>query len=267
MGPTIFVTTLVLLGMLGIYLRTRKIVYPAHSEYWVYSKIPQLPDTTELMAQMVGSNPYIRRGQNPIGPSEGLIFSDVRFKLALVLRKKNPDFFVDSFTDTYGLPPQTDANAIIKLQYTSTIKLKHLSHLQFLLHLADVVRRMQGTGLVFDSVQKKGYFEDELPSILKSQLDVTQSTFHVTLIENDDHSFETRGLVKIGVKEFTTPPVSFDEVQSIRGVLEELISQVWEKRSYEIKSVDRFGDEYLFDLNHRISKVEIRILRKQEKIA
>lgn len=259
----IFVIAAVVLFWL--YLRNRTVVIPAHAEYWVYSKLPQIPDQTELMAQMVGSNPYIRRGQNPIGPAEGLMFSDVRFKLALVLRKKNPDFFSDSFLTHHDLPDQTDAAAIIKLQYSSDIALKHVSHLQFLLHLADAVQRMQGTGLVFDAVQKLGYSGSELPAILASKLDVTGQELHVTLVENEDHSFESRGFSKIGVKEFRTPPVPFDHAQSVRELLKELIEAVWLHRRYDLDSVEKHGDHFIFDFKESASTMLIRIHRLQEK--
>jgi hypothetical protein len=244
---------------------SRVFVYPAHSEYWVYSKAAKLPDQTELMAQMVGNNPYIRRGQNPIGPTEGLMFSDVRFKLALVLRKKNPDFFIETFTEENGLPEQSEANAIIKLQYTSQIALKHIAHLQFLLHLADAVQRMQGNGLIYDVVQDRAFVGDDLAVILKSHFDVTRNEFHVSLIENEDHSFVSKGLRKVGLKEFVTPPVPFDEVQTIRVLLEGLIELIWNHRAYDVEHVAQHGDQFLFAFKEKMTFVEIRIRRKQEK--
>ena len=78
----LILATVVALGVIfARYLGNRKGKYLAHVEYWVLSPDTKLPDLTETMAVVM---------QSPgIGPTEGLLFSDIRFKIGLILSSKN----------------------------------------------------------------------------------------------------------------------------------------------------------------------------------
>ncbi|MEY4882008.1 MAG: hypothetical protein RLZ87_1441, partial [Armatimonadota bacterium] len=121
-------------------------------EYWVYSTQDKLPDQNELMKAIVGANPYIKNGINPIGPSEGLVFSDVRFKIALVLKTKNQQFFSPAtFEDELLERPELaealqKSESIIKIQYSSNQPVKNFNYLQMLPHAVMAASNLTGKG-------------------------------------------------------------------------------------------------------------------------
>src|SRR5437870_8476526 len=99
---------LLLLGVLvgiviGWLLVTRKKEpkFLSSNEYWVYLPGDRMPDQTQVMARVIGDNPYKQRGKNPVSPREGLLLSDIRLHLALVLRSKNPHVFRPDMFDEH----------------------------------------------------------------------------------------------------------------------------------------------------------------------
>jgi hypothetical protein len=84
----------------------KKPPYLAMAEYWVYLREPQAPTQDDVMTRMIQTNPFQRGGVSPIGAKEGLLWSDIRFHMALALRDKNAHIFRPDLFE-----PHVDANA------------------------------------------------------------------------------------------------------------------------------------------------------------
>ena len=81
--------------------------YFAATEYWVYIPGTELPEQQTIMHRMLAANPYGKPSDPPLGPREGVIFSDVRLHIALVLRSKNPQAFrLDLFAEDVDTTPE-----------------------------------------------------------------------------------------------------------------------------------------------------------------
>jgi hypothetical protein len=258
--------------LVRLFLRHRKsAAVETIAEYWIYSWGNQLPDQKALMDRIIGANPHTQRGQNPIGPAEGLVFSDVRWKISVVLKQKNPSLFdislaPDILQQSVGFAEQLlDCQSIIKLQYVSTTRLKDKRHLQFLIHVADAVAESTGTKWVYDKAGERLWKAEELSEALSKQLDATQIELHAYFIENGDHSFESRGLRKIGVREFTTNPVPHDQKLLAHDLLTQYMKRCWEIGDVYTDSIEEFGDHFIFNRQLRKDgRDQIRILRRQE---
>lgn len=244
-------------------------VYLAKAEYWVYSQEANLPDETQLFERLIGANPYIQKGQNPIGPAEGLIFSDVRFKMSLMKREKNPKFFhphpdeplFEELTEAL-----THSKSIVRLQYVSQTPLRSKTHLQFLPHLADAVANLTNAQFVRDCVTKKFISQADLSTQLSGKFDVTDRKFHVDLIEHDDHTFETSGLPKVGVSDIHTLPVSHDQIRLAREILESYIDRIWSDMQVSEEPIEAYGDQFhVIRGATKNGKTMIRVIRQQAK--
>lgn len=270
----IFVLALFLLTIvitITMYFRHRKLnMFHLHAEYWVYSTNTSLPNQDRMMTRMVGDNPYIQKGQNPVGAAEGLLFSDIRLKIALVLRAKNPNLFLaDKLPET--IPDHhefvQDINkfqSITKLQFASPTKMKDKRHLQFLIHLADAVAEVEEANWIYDKVSGQLYDRAQLQAILRENFNATKAEIHVRLTEDGDYTFRSFGLPKIGIPDFETLPVPHDQTSLIREVLEKFITLSWERGEAFPDAIQAYGDEfYLVQKRITPNLTQMRIIRKQ----
>jgi hypothetical protein len=262
---------LFLVVLVALYFRHARLTkFHAHAEYWVYTTIEELPNQDDMMKRLIGDNPYIQRGQNPIGPAEGLLFSDVRLKIALVLRSKNSNLFdprslPESIPDHHEFVADVgNFKSIIRLQYGSPVKLKDKRHLQFLLHASDALAEMSGATWIFDKITGSLRTQEELAEVLKANFNATKVELHVRLIETEEQTFRSFGLVKIGIPDFETHTVPPDQMQLVREVLDKYISLSWERGEAFPDPISAYDDEFIL-LQKRVSPTmtEMRIVRKQ----
>jgi hypothetical protein len=264
----IFVVISSAIGAYVYYARKQRFL--AHAEYWVYSKAVELPSTEKLMVRLVGSNPYIQQGQNPIGGAEGLVLSDVRLKIALILQKKNPKLFEgrllpDSIAEHHEFVNDVGQfNSIVKLQYVSPTKLKDKRHLQFLIHAADAVAEIVDAKWILDKVTGSLRTKDELATILQSNFNVTKMEFHVRLESNEDNTFSSFGLGKVGIADFDTHPVSADQAQLVREILSKYMTLSWERGEAFPDPIKAYDDEFfMIQKLAKSGRTMMRIVRKQ----
>jgi hypothetical protein len=270
--PFLTLLGLTLIAILVLHYRRSLIkTQPVTAEYWVYSTGDKMPDQTALMDRIVGANPYTKRGQNPIGPAEGLVFSDVRWKISLILRSKNPTLFAADYqTQTLRenegfLINLIDLKSIIKLQFVSSVPLQDKRHLQFLVHVADAVAEAAKSNWIYDRYGARIWNKTDLSSALDENFDATSADLHVCISEDDEtHTFESTGLVKVGVRDFITLPVQFDNVMLMRSLIEDFVSQSWEKQAYP-DSIEKHGDTFLFSVNgFKNHRSQLRVQRVTE---
>ena len=245
-----------LLGLIAAYIymhRRDQTKFLAAAEYWVYLSGEEMPSQDAMLTQMVGKNPYAQRGRTPIGPAEGIILSDVRLHIALVLRRKNPHVFRPDLFDHVELTADqitdlADAHSLVKLRYVSEIPLKDKRHLQFLIHAADAMARVGGSKLVYDSTAQRIFNKEELALELSRSVDATFSGLHVRPLWNEEkgsYHAETLGLKKIGVEELRTGPMEPDEQVLITQVLDLAVEEIWKEGAIpEEVEVDAFDDKF-----------------------
>ena len=271
----------VLLGLIAALIivnallqRRHKSDYLALAEYWVYLPGIVMPSQDEMMKIMIRDNPYSRRGMSPVGPSEGLIFSDVRLHTALVLRSKNPHIFrPDLFAEQIKpseemLEALKEAKSLIKLRYASELPLKDRRHLQFLVHAADAMAELGGGKIIYDVKAERLIARAELRQTLKDNFDATICTLHTDVLwkkSSQGGTVETRGLCKIGVADLRTGDMEIDQRIIATTVMTEAVKVLWELGTLPAQlEVKTFDDTF----NIQVDKVKdaianVRILRVQ----
>jgi hypothetical protein len=247
--------------------------YLAAAEYWVYIPGEEMPKHEVLLDRIVGRNPYKQGGKAPIGPAEGLVLSDIRLHMALVLRKRNPhifrpDLFEEIHVTKEQLESMADSNAIVKLRYISEQPLPDKRHLQFLIHAADAMAEISGSSLIYDQTAQRLIRKPELEALLSQDLDATKPPLHVSITWHDrphDCHAETHGLRKIGLDELRTGPMEADEKVLVTQVLELAVERLWNMTylPQEVE-VEAFDDTFKILLSPPEKGVaQARILRMQ----
>jgi hypothetical protein len=262
--------------VLGYFFTTRKKKQPffASAEYWVFLPESKMPDQDEIMTTMISRNPYSKRGQSPIGPPEGLIFSDVRLHIALVLRAKNPHAFRPYiFEDVDEMNRDTlvdleGCQAFVKLRYISEDPLKDKRHLQFLIHAADAVARLGASPVIYDHVSAVLYTPSRLAELLSEHFNATNSDVHVRtrwIPHSSGGHLETKGMVKVGLPEIKTDGLEADQQLLARAVLDEAIAKTWEHAAIpDPWEVEAYGDRFqILPAQPKNRTTLVRILRIQ----
>lgn len=260
-------------GYLIMAKRPRK-KYLAMAEYWVYQPGETMPAQDKLLDRMVGKNPYRQPGIDPIGPMEGLVLSDIRLHMALVLRRKNtaifrPDLFAEIEVTPEHLAELATSKSLVKIRYVSEEPLKDKRHLQFLIHAADAVADLGGATLIYDATGQRLFLKEELEQALRENPDGTRVDLQAwSLWREGVTSFgETRGLRKIGLDDLRTGSMEEDEKVLVTYLLEMAIERLWSHTAMPDEvSVEAYGDSFriLFD-RAKEGFAPTRILREQAR--
>ena len=211
--------------------------YLATNEYWVYLPGAAMPDQTEIMARVVGNNPYIQKGRNPITPREGLLFSDIRLHIALLLRSKNPHIFRPDLFDEHIEPTAeileslANSESLVKVRFISEDRLRNRACVQLLPHIADAIADQGGGEVIYDCIKEELLSRDRLQQILAANMDLTTAELQVRTIwrrEDQGGRAETRGLRKIGLPELATGRMEADEQVLVTEILAGAAKALWD---------------------------------------
>jgi hypothetical protein len=248
-----------------VLLGKRKSKYLSSTEYWVYFPGDKLPPQDEVMKLVLGGN-------SPVGPQEGLLFSDIRLHIALVLRSKNPHVFRPDLFDDH-LEPTADllqrmgsSKAIAKIRYISEIRLQNDAHLQLLPYLAYAYCKLASGTAIFDVSAERLMTVEELQADLKADRNARRPDMHLNTIWKRTEAggrAETRGLIKKGIPELVTADVHSDERLLVKALLEEAAKQLWveEKLPPQVE-VESYNDTFRLMLAPpKNGRSEVRILR------
>lgn len=224
----------------SVITRRAKPKFLATAEYWVYLPGDSMPPQDRVMDRMLAGNPHSKRGQSPIGKNEGLVFSDVRLHIALVLRKRNPHVFRPDLFEDHIEPSATDlqalseAQSLVKVRYVSEEPLPDKRHLQFLLHAADAYAALGEGRIVYDVMAERLIPIEELQATLTENFDATGPELHVRTVWKRTATggvAQTRGLAKIGFHELATSEMEADERWLVKTVLDEAVKEIWQAPS------------------------------------
>ncbi len=262
----------ILLGLgLGYWIITwwqrRKPKYLAVAEYWVYLPGEKLPKQDEVMSLLL-------QGNSPISSQEGLLFSDIRLHVGLVLRSKNPHVFRPDLLEDHLEPTAeqlsclAECRSVAKIRYLSEEKLKSDAHLQLLPFMAYAYCKLGQGKAVYDVSAERLMTTGELQSQLKDS-NARRPEMHLNIIWRPDGEgggrAETRGLIKKGTPELVTADVHADERLLVTGLVEEAAKQLWVTEQFPEKvEVESYNDIFkLLLAAPKEGKSEVRILRVQ----
>lgn len=252
----------------------RKKPYLASAEYWIYLPEEKLPPQDEVITRMLRYNPHGKAGHSPIGPKEGLLFSDVRTHIALVLRRKNTHVFrPDLFDDGAEITPEilqalSESKAMAKVRYVSEEPLPDDRHIQFLAHAAGAIAALGHAKVIYDVTAERLVTVEQFEAWLDQDLDATRPDMHVRILWRPTHAggiAETRGLAKVGVSELKTAEMEHDNRVLVSSVLEEGIRTIWEQMKLpELVEVSYFGDMFRLQFQPtRKGPAQVVIMRVQ----
>lgn len=230
------VVTGLVIGWLVLH-RRKPPAFLSTNEYWVYLPKPKMPPQAAVMRLVLAGDRYARDGHNPITPSEGMLMSDTRLHIALVLRTKNPHAFRPDLFEEHVEPTQeiletlSASQAFAKVSYISDQPLKNCASVQLLPHLADAVAELGRGRLIYDCMKEELIARDSFKDMLAEHFDLDDPGIQVRSIwrRSDQGGWgETRGLRKIGLPELATEPMESDEQVLVLEVLDEAARQLWE---------------------------------------
>lgn len=241
--------------------------YMSVTEYWVYIPHEKLPKQDEVMK-------LVLQGNSPVGPQEGLLFSDIRLHIALILRSKNPhvfrpDLFEDHLEPTAELlTALAESKAIAKVRYLSEVRLKTDAHLQLLPYLAYAYCKLADGKAVYDVTAERLMTVPELQGMLKADKNARRPDMHLNAVWRTSEQggrVETRGLAKKGLPELVTGDINSDERILVTNVMEEAAKQLWEAEQLpEHVEVESYSDRFRLDLEPpKRGRAKVRIMRIQ----
>lgn len=264
----------ILIGLNAMKRRKAQSGFLSTNEYWVYLPGEQMPNQSEVMAQVIGENRYKQGGKNPISPREGLLLSDIRLHIALVLRAKNPHIFRPDLFDDHVEPTAAilnslaDSKSLVKVRYVSEQPLKDRANIQLLPHLADVIAELGNGQVIYDCMTETLISKHDLSGMLSSNLALDRAELQVRAVwRTADHGgwAETRGLRKIGLPELATDRMEADEQVLVTEVLWEAARSLWEAGQIIDKvDVSLFDDRFQVLISPPRDRIAaVRILRVQ----
>ena len=269
---------LVLLAALVGLLVWRWKFKPSHPrlwcEYWVYVRRNQLPTTEAFLERMVGSNPFNKPGQPCIGAREGLLFTDLRFHMALARKEKNPESFRPDLADEHlALAPDTllllhDSTALVVLRYASDRAVADVRHLQFMPHAAAAILDLCDGTAVLDTQASQLWNRDEFKSILERRPQVDGFDLHCRVVwRQAEEGFRARtlGLTKVGRSDLVTDPQEPDHETLVTDVLRQAAREAFRDPSGTGPwTVEAFSDQFEVALGPVQGRLQsVRIGRRQ----
>lgn len=238
---TPILTGLILGILLGFGLsRLRRMLEANRSftavEYHVFLGQPKLPSQDELLSDVMQRCPF-RIGNRPaIGPPEGLLFSDIRLHMALVLRDKNPKLFrPDLFSEMEGATAESlsalaGSPALAVVRYMSDSRPNDRRYLQLLPILAEAMARLGNGTLIHDVSAGRFLRPQDLRAQLEENGDAARPDLHVRAawtVGGEGGQAETRGLVKVGLPELRSETLATDQRLLAESILESAARALW----------------------------------------
>jgi hypothetical protein len=252
----------------------RKPPFLSATEYWVYLPGTELPAQQDIMHRMLAANPHGRPGDPPLGPREGVIFSDIRLHIVLVLKAKNPHAFgPNAFTEDVEASPEqlkalAENNSFVRIRYISEQPLPDRRHLTFLTHAAEAIADLGGGTDIYDLTSERLMQKSDLIKALDEDPSGTSPKMHLRVLWKSAtvgwHA-ETRGLRKIGFDDLVSSEMEPDQRVLVGEVMQEALRKIWNEGSAsDDLEVEAFDDLFrIHKLKGKKGTQQVQILRVQ----
>jgi len=269
-----FLVLAAVVGWVFLNRRQKEPAFLSTNEFWVYLPGTRMPDQNAVMTLVIGDNPYKVRGRNPVTPKEGLLLSDTRLHMALVLRARNPHVFRPDLFDEHVEPTAqiledlAGSESLVKVRFISETPLKDRASVQLLPHLADAAAELGGGKVVYDCMKEDLISRADFQERLRANFDQNQADLQVRTVWRRAERggwAETRGLRKIGLPELATERMESDEQVLVAEVLSSAAKKLWDAgQLLEAIDVDLFDDRFQVLVGKPKNRVaSVRILRVQ----
>ncbi|MBS1718032.1 MAG: hypothetical protein JSS72_09915 [Armatimonadetes bacterium] len=236
--------------------------YLALNEYWVYHPKPEQLTQEKLLDWLLKENPYA-----PISGQEGLMFSDVRFHMALVLRKRNPhvfrpDVLIESANiESEMLAELADCEAMTLLRYNSEEPLKSRAHLRLLAFAVKGVASLQNGRLATDRTAARVFWVETLHQELLRDRSGEDIAMHLSVTWQNGHA-STHGLAKIGLPEIVSHHAPEDRRVIVSAVIEEAARKMWQEATIpEALDLTIYDDPYRVTFAYEKKQLRARVAR------
>ncbi|HWD39634.1 MAG TPA: hypothetical protein VG944_12350, partial [Fimbriimonas sp.] len=244
------------------------------TEFWVFLPGTELPSQEQMMHRMLAENPYKVKGSSPVGPKEGILFSDIRTHIALALRSKNPNAFrPDIFTEDAPATPEQvaaldESQSFVKVRYLSEEPLPDKRHLTFVLHAVDAIAELGGAKIVYDVVADRLWDRAALAAAIRDFPPGTSADQHVNAIWKPTAFggyVQTKGLHKIGLSDLTTLEMQNDEQVLVLNVIGQAARAMWDAGAVPNPfEVEAFSDRFnVVTQPAKDGRLPVRIMRVQ----
>lgn len=259
-----------ILGFAVAYYFTRrkpKEKFLSTNEYWVYIPGTRMPPQDEVMSRVLRDNP----AGSAVGPKEGLLLSDIRLHIALVLKSKNaylfrPDLFEEHIEPTADiLRDLALSESLVKIRYISEEPLRDQASVQLLPHLALAIARLGDGKVVYDCMKEELFDVENFEQMLVQNRDLRRGELQTRTIWRMDEEggwVETRGLRKIGIPELATDRMENDQKVLVLDLIAQAAEKLWSGGSLAEKvEIEEYGDRFDIAVDppkDRVSMVHIR---------
>lgn len=248
---------------------------PVDCEYWIFGKDQAVPPTADLMRLSV-HEPL--EGRSKLGKNEGLVFSDIRFDIALATREKNKAVFRPDLFD-YMVQPSEDilaalgrCNTFIRIRFYSKEPVEHHAHCILLPRLAEVVAKLTSAEVVLDQITRQIWSVADFSKHLDQHPDLDRPEFHVRLVwesEPPAQVLRTLGLGKVGAREFVSSPLDVDQTVLAEGCWDIGILFVWKVMKPPMgRTIDfeLYGDHYRLEFAEIVNGAQLVKIMKGIRI-
>lgn len=223
---------------------SRSAKHITHAEYWVYLAAEELPSQEAMLKSMIAKG---------LGPSEGVLFSDIRLTIGLVLRSKNPHTFRPDLLATHldvnreELSGLAASSAIARVRFISE-EATDDRHLSFLPMLAISMAELSNSKLIYDVMAERLWSTDAF----REASHQPGSAFHLNVFWNPTPAggtAETGGLRKIGLPELKSLECEADRRVLACEVMAQASEALWGERAEpETMLVTCFDDQFKLSL-------------------
>jgi len=252
-----FLVVLLLLGIAALLGRAPtqgRITTPWRAEYWIYIPGTTMPEQSQIFDRLMGKNPHNPPQSHLIGSREGMLISDIRLTMDIILRERNAHVFHPEQIESVAMAPGDvttllePANAVIRARYISEEPLPDCRHLMFLTHLADSLADLGNAVAIYDLPGSRLESIPQFRERLQADVRAESAAFHVRsewVETSEGGKVQSFGLNKIGLFEIQTMPGPRDHRVLLESIVNQIVAERWATRaeptSFTIHaSFDRF---------------------------
>lgn len=224
-------------------------------EYWVYLPEPKPIPQEVLLGRLMRSSPYRLDGEPALGPAHGLLFSDIRLSMGMVIREKNAHLFRPDLFEAHIEPTESairalsEARGLMRVRFISELRVPDRGYLRLLPHLAESIAYYGKSPVVFDLIAERLMETEKLRESLEAAPDAERAELHlhtVWLAAEEGGKGATRGLAKLGLPELETPASPSEHRTVVCGVLGAAAEAIWENGELaDETTAEFFGASFL----------------------